>query len=334
MMHVFAYEYTCAVGPSGADNLTGLGAEGCAMLVAILADLARVPEVTVTTLLSEHLAVPAGPWSVQRLSHARDEANAFRKLAARADWTLVIAPECDGLLLERCRWVLAAGGRLLGPDLAAIELTGDKLALAKHLLDHGVPTPACHPEPQTFPAIWKPRHGAGSQATFLVRDPSEVAAVLATARAEGWSGESLWQPYHPGLAASVAFLLASERCLPLLPATQEFTTDGRFHYRGGRIPLQPDMAARAIALGERALATIPDLCGYIGLDLVLGPTPSQDVVIEINPRLTTSYVGLRALAVGNLAETMLRLISGGSTTIEWRPGRITFGADGTTTRHC
>ena len=35
---------------------------------------------------------------------------------------------------------------------------------------------------------------------------------------------------------------------------------------------------------------------------------SGDRVIEINPRLTTSYVGLRALARFNLAEALLAVI--------------------------
>jgi predicted ATP-grasp superfamily ATP-dependent carboligase len=55
------------------------------------------------------------------------------------------------------------------------------------------------------------------------------------------------------------------------------------------------------------VATLPTPLGYLGVDLVLGDDPSgaDDRVIEINPRLTTSYVGLRAAALCNLAEAML-----------------------------
>ena len=66
----------------------------------------------------------------------------FRRLARTADFTLVIAPEFDGILECRCRWALDEGSRLLGPSPDAVQLTADKLSLAAHLIRHGVPTPA------------------------------------------------------------------------------------------------------------------------------------------------------------------------------------------------
>jgi predicted ATP-grasp superfamily ATP-dependent carboligase len=54
--------------------------------------------------------------------------------------------------------------------------------------------------------------------------------------------------------------------------------------------------------------------------------------MEINPRLTTSYVGLRALADANLAEVVLR-VAGGELVppLTWRDGSVRFAADGTVT---
>jgi hypothetical protein len=48
------------------------------------------------------------------------------------------------------------------------------------------------------------------------------------------------------------------------------------------------------------------------VDLVLGDAAdgSRDFAIEINPRLTTSYLGLRALARGSLAAALLRAVRG------------------------
>ena len=48
---------------------------------------------------------------------------------------------------------------------------------------------------------------------------------------------------------------------------------------------------------------IPDLWGYVGVDFV--DTDEGPVVLEINPRLTTSYLGYRALTQDNLAERIL-----------------------------
>jgi len=46
-----------------------------------------------------------------------------------------------------------------------------------------------------------------------------------------------------------------------------------------------------------------DLRGYVGVDLVLSANAA--FVVDINPRLTTSYVGLRKVAHFNLAEALL-----------------------------
>jgi predicted ATP-grasp superfamily ATP-dependent carboligase len=331
-MQVFVYEYNCSRCPDSA-----LRTEGWAMLRALLEDFSRVPHVETSTLLHES-CTQALPPRVHRFVTPANEAEAFHALARAADYTLVIAPEFDGILLARCRWVLDAGSRLLGPSPPAVELTGDKLALGRHFQDCGVPTPASYPadpEPvlssDVFPLVWKPRHGAGSQATFLVRGMAELRQSADRARKEGWEGEALLQRYTPGLAASVAFLIGPRRKAVLAPAAQRLSEDGRFHYLGGVVPLSEDLALRALFLAERAVAAVPGLHGYVGVDLVLGRAVDgrQDVVIEINPRPTTSYVGLRALARENIAECMLALAEGQEVArLRWYPGTVQFRPDG------
>ncbi len=273
MMRIFVYEYTCA--QADASRTGSLAAEGRAMLSAVLDDFRRIPGVEAVTL------------------SGGDRRAAFAELASRADYTLLIAPEFEGILAERCRWVEEAGGRLLGPARATVELTGDKLRLAEHLRAAGVATPACCPLSAStipLPAICKPRHGAGSQATFLIRAGDDLPACVARAAAEGWRGELLVQPYVTGVPVSVAFLIGRKACWPLVPARQHLSNDGRFRYRGGQVPLPGDLGRRAVELARRALEQIPGLFGFVGVDLVVGEV---DQVIEINPRLTTSYVGLR-----------------------------------------
>jgi predicted ATP-grasp superfamily ATP-dependent carboligase len=307
-MRVFVYEYTCAT--ADASLGASLHSEGRAMLSAVVDDFRRIPGVEAVTL-------PAG-----------EDRDTVCDLARSADWTLLIAPEFDGLLAERCRWVEEAGGRLLGPSSAAVRLTADKLLLSRHLRAAGVPTPACIPGggPVPLPAVLKPRDGAGSQATFLVHGEEELERRGAQARAEGWRGELVLQPFVPGAPASVAFLRGPGRCVPLLPAAQHLSGDGRFRYLGGRVPLPVELSERAVRLAGRAVEAVPGLRGYVGVDVVLG---DEDAVIEINPRLTTSYVGLRALAETNLAEAMLRVAAGEDVTLRWRAGEVGFGADGT-----
>jgi predicted ATP-grasp superfamily ATP-dependent carboligase len=340
-MRVFVYEYICSTGLAGDPLTEALQPEGLAMLAALVEDLARIPGVEVLTLVAQD-----GPWlsgcSAYRRSGAENEAHAFRKLAQAADFTLVIAPECDDILATRCAWVEEAGSHLLGPSRAAVHLTADKWSLAHHWQLGDVPTPPCRLYPSEeavlelrFPVVCKPRFGAGSQATFLLRDSRELSMCAAYARHEGIRGELLLQPYVAGRPASVALLIGPQAAMPLPAAAQHLSADGRFHYLGGSLPLEAPLTARAQHLARRAVEVVPGLRGYVGVDLILGEAAdgSLDWALEINPRLTTSYVGLRALAETNLAEVMLRLVRGEEVpTLSWRAGTVHFEANGNVQR--
>ena len=326
---IFVYEYLCARRADGdTPSARALRPEGLAMRDAVADDLRRAGAEVVTLSPDDYV---------------RDEKIAFQRKAATALWTLVVAPESDGLLEERCRWVVEAGGRLLGPSPAAVSRASDKLELSHYLRAAGVPTPRCRSlaggrdsdgRPLGFPQVWKPRHGAGCVATVGVRSPEEAAAALESLRAEGKGPEDMVaQEWVPGRPASVAFLLGPADTVALLPAWQDITAEDWWSYLGGELPIPEPFASRAVALARRAVRSVPGLVGYAGVDLVLGERPGEaDWVIEINPRLTTSYVGLRALAEFNLAGAMLDAALGRPLPpLRWRPGKVRFGTEGDVT---
>jgi predicted ATP-grasp superfamily ATP-dependent carboligase len=106
--------------------------------------------------------------------------------------------------------------------------------------------------------------------------------------------------------------------------------DGRFTYLGGRVPLPHPLARRAETLALNIGAALLPFRGYLGLDMVLGLAEdgSDDVCIEINPRLTTSYVGLRQMYEENLALAMLRTAAGIPLPLTTTSRTIEFAADG------
>jgi tyramine---L-glutamate ligase len=295
-------------------------------LEAVAADFVAVPGVRVFTFGDHPPLDPSHRSHPGPAPHDR-----FRAVAAHADFSLVIAPECGGRLESLCRTVLDVGGRLLGPWPDAIRLAADKLALARHWERHGVPTPPTWElgaEPADVPVVVKPRDGAGSQAMLLWRQDSDPAGVAQErSPVPTFPGPNIAQQYVPGLAASVAFLIGPSRALPLVPCEQLLSTDDRFTYLGGRLPIAPDRAHRTIRIASAAVGCVPGLLGYVGVDVILGDD-GRDWAIEINPRLTTSYVGLRALARFNLAGAMLAVARGADLEGEWDRGPVEFTPTG------
>jgi hypothetical protein len=326
-MRIFLHEHVTGGGLLGGVLPASLEAEGRAMLAAVGTDLAALPGVRVVSTVDARLTAPAAwpDWELVRVASAPELERVFDALAAACDGVLLIAPELDGVLASLARRVEALGGRLLGPSAAAIEMACDKLHLAGRLARAGVPAvPASpldggdRPHPER-PLVVKPRRGAGSTGVRLWRH-GEAAPVVAT--------ESIVTPYVPGLPASVLCIAGREAVLPLRAGEQLLSADGSFRYLGGRIPLPPALEQRAVDLARRALAAIPGLLGFAGVDLVLGE--EGDVVVEVNARLTTSYVGLRVLAADNLAASWLGAVTGGEPTApRWKDARVRFGADGT-----
>ena len=325
------YEYLTGGGlwseTGSGGALASLLDEAEAMAESVVYDLLGIPGVEVLRLVDARTT--AKPTAARNISvgSAAEDADALAKWAGQSEWTLLIAPETGGRLFERCERVELHGGRLLSPDSQFVALTGDKGATAERLSSHSVPVPvaielnvsARLPSVFPYPAVIKPRDGAGSVQTCRVASPTDIVqnAPSLPARLEKW---------HAGTPASISAICGPAGCLWLPPCRQLISDDGRYHYLGGSTPLSRRLAQRAGELGCAVLEALPPATGYIGIDMILGDAPdgSRDVVLEVNPRLTTSYVGLRHVATGNLAEAMIAVASGETTAVSFDNRAIQF----------
>jgi predicted ATP-grasp superfamily ATP-dependent carboligase len=337
-MRIFVHEYVCGGGLAGKPLPESLRREGWAMLRAVVEDFARCPGVEIGCLLDARLSASASELSGARvdLCDPGAEQSLFHEFAADADFTLVIAPESKQQLYLRCRWVEQLGSKLLGPSPEAVHLAGDKVQLAVAWGRYGVRTPAWVWRSlfgtSAQQVVCKPRRGGGSLNSFLIQNHNDLSRALQHFRADPCGDEPIFQEYLPGLPASLSLILGRGWSLALPAAAQHLSDDGRFRYLGGRAPLPDNLNDRAQRLALQAIAPIDGLSGWVGVDLILGDAAdgSEDYAIEINPRLTTSYVGLRALAEFNLAETMLALaLAKPLPERRYRNGVVRWTADGT-----
>ena len=332
-MHIFVYEW--ATGGGLVEEPGALPAslmrEGAAMIGALAADLVRIEGCRVSALRDPRVLQLSLPRCelidvLSRSSHGEE----FERLTAAADATILIAPEFDGILWNAARHAVAAGGRLMSPSPEFIRVAANKQCTCDTLLAAGVPVAqgvlleADEPLPHDFayPAVLKPVDGAGSQDTYLVSGPRDSPPAYAWPRR--------LERYVTGLPASVALLCGPAGCVPLVPSKQRISDDGRLRYLGGELPLAAGLAERAATLAERAIGALPPASGYVGVDIVLGREADgrDDAVIEVNPRLTTSFVGLRAASQTNLAEAMWQIVEGKMPGVEFSRRPIEFDSSG------
>jgi len=159
-----------------------------------------------------------------------------------------------------------------------------------------------------YPVVVKPTRGAGCHGVCLARDARELRRAVDMAGRANGRGPLLLQRYVPGVAASVSLLADGGRAVALTVNAQWVRASRPFAYRGGTTPLDHPLAGRAVEAALRACRALPGLRGYVGVDVVL--TDSEAVVIEVNPRLTTSYLGVRGALEGSVAALALAACTG------------------------
>lgn len=301
-LRLFVYEHITGGGLVHAPLPPSLAHEGELMLRALVDDLTALPGVEVVATRDYRLAALPGPARTLCVGPGEGlEALLGRGLAqAEAIWP--VAPESDGILERITRFVAACGVPLLGCSADAVRIAASKLATAQALAAAGIAVAPTAREPAGIaPAhahlVIKPDDGAGCLATRL----HTRAAALAWWRANAHEGYVV-QAYIAGEAMSLSLLCADGEAQILACNRQHVhLAGGDFEFAG--VSVNAGLRARYAGLASRIARALPGLWGYVGVDLV----ESEDgpVVIEINPRLTTSYVGLaRALGVNPAARVL------------------------------
>ena len=306
-MRIFVYEHITGGGLLDQALPASLAQEGDMMLHALLRDLGDISGVEVVTTRDPRLPVPGFPFSVYTPRSAADFERILEHCMDIADAVWPIAPESGGALERINRSVLKHESRLLGSHPDAVRLTASKLATSRHLTQAGIAAV------QTYPAdaalhdtsgswVVKPDDGAGCSDTRLFHNLSE-----ARQRLQASPGNYVLQPFITGKALSLCILCRVGMAELLSCNIQRVVVrDGQFHFLGSVVNALTDGDGAFAELASRVAETIPGLWGYVGIDLV--QSGSQRVVMEVNPRLTTSYVGLREALGCNTAALVLGLL--------------------------
>ena len=278
--------------------------EGLAMLQAVLRDCIAIDDLSLITTLDSRLELAPDIQSAAALKsktlHA-DESyiDCLKRLSLDVDVVLLIAPESDDLLAEFIAQLEDLQVRHLNCTSQSIAHCADKLKCEQTLAAAGlavVRSLSAEDIKQALGAyIIKPRSGVACEDLEIVQ-----AEDLLTRSID--FNETLVQPLLQGKHASMSLLCWRGNARILSCNEQCFSQGTSPRLQLCRVNSEP-ISAALNELASAIAAAFPGLSGYVGVDYI--ETEQGIVIIEINPRLSSSYVGLSAALNENIAALCL-----------------------------
>lgn len=325
-MKLIVYEHVSGGGFAGKVLPAAVLSEGFSMLVTLISDFKAAGHSVTTTLDSRiaRLNPPIAADCVVPVFSSQKARMNLQKISEQADAAYVIAPETDGVLQSFVELLEQSGVASLNCPASIIEKVSDKAVFYDLMRREGLPMPEtmmlsvaddldevrkAFRGRLNFPLIIKPSNGVSCCGLSVARNGDQLADAVQRIKRESHCGHFLVQELIIGAAASVSMLSTSDDVVAISLNRQEVTLETpetSSSYRGGWVPFDNPLQDDAFEVAEKLAKAFPDLRGYLGVDFVL--TENEAVVVEVNPRLTTSYVGLRRVVNFNPAQAILNAV--------------------------
>ena len=325
-MKLIVYEHVSGGGYADKPIPVSILSEGFSMLRTLVADFKAAGH-SVSTVLDSRIAALNPPVEADYVASAFSFQEAkliIHDISASADAAYIVAPESNQVLQSLVADIEQTGAPSLNCRASAIGNASDKAAMLKRAKETGVPTPAtvivnafddvaeieqdiC--DSLGFPLIVKPVDGVGCAGLSVVQNVQQMGSAVTKVISESSGNYFMIQELIHGTAVSVSLLATDNGVLPVSLNKQDVTLmppEANSTYNGGQVPFDSKLKSEAFAAAETAVKAFHGLRGYVGVDLVL--TEKQPVVIEVNPRLTTSYIGLSKTAGFNPAQAIINAV--------------------------
>jgi len=320
-MRIIAVEY--ALGGFCREELAEeILLEGYAMLRALIEDLKRAGYDVLTTVDSrvlEYCQLAAD--EIITVPRGRNPLKLLESYLTHVDGVIVIAPAFKEALHNITRFFEGKGIKVLGSSSNAVKICSNKYATynvlkrAKisipktflGLFDEDMESLESEALKIGYPIVVKPVDGVGCAGLSMVNKKEELEVAVERVRGETHEDCFLIQEYLKGDHASVSLISDGEKIAALALNAQYIKLGSPAEgasYEGGHTPFNHPLESLAVKEAIKAVKAIDGLKGYVGVDLVI--TSKRPVVVEVNPRLTTSYLGLREILNVNVGAEIVK----------------------------
>ena len=333
-MKILVFEYITGGGFNKQKLPDSLKNEGRLMLQALLDSLrfqANHEDLSVMVMLDYRFKglINTDGFKAIIIKAEQNSYEEFVRLAQECDAVWPIAPESDGVLQQVCQAVEQLGKRLLSSSSDGVTLTGNKFKTYERLKEHRIATV---PTRLFTNADWngsadvlnmaqelaelcslnsidkidhwvvKPVDGVGCTDNYILTDQQDFVQMLSR------QVHYIIQPHLQGKKTSLSCLFKEGIGWLLCVNLQKFNIINQ-QYQLSEIIVNCNVdLSRYHDLVKSIAQAFSELWGYVGIDLI--ETTEQLFVLEINPRLTTSFVGINEALGINVAENVLQLLNG------------------------
>ncbi len=233
---------------------------------------------------------------------------AVDELSKRSDAGIVIAPDEKLCRLTEC---IESNTVNLGCPSECVKICADKMRTTKILADREIPVPRIVPDDEmkksaTQKSIYvkKPRYGCASENVFILNGKETHEGVFSYSQD---NHDYIITEFIKGEAISSSVVVGSSSVLPLTINKQFVRMRGeRLRYEGGLVPYFVGWdVEKEIMSTSKKIVTMLHCKGYVGIDFVLGDDGTA-YVVDVNPRPTTSIVGIAKVLNYEVADLILR----------------------------
>ena len=313
-MKLLIFEFITGGGFSQQELPKSLLNEGRLMLDALIADLICIESLDLTLLLDwrcQHIVFP-DKINIIWVSKTQNIDDLLPNLIDDVDLVWPIAPEIDQALTKISIWVESKGKRLVNSSSKAVEICSDKLLTIQTLHNNGLPVVTSTQLDRfvkTMAGEWviKPKDGAGCLDSYFITNQHEFDRALSLiSQPENY----IIQPYRQGESLSLSCLFKDGKAELICCNRQQVSINkGVFELKACEVNISTNQLERYQKLIDKAAQSISGLWGYVGIDLIQ-PDNSDPLILEINPRLTTSYVGIYPATGINIGRAVIDMLGG------------------------
>jgi tyramine---L-glutamate ligase len=322
-LRIIVYEHVSGGGYAGQVVSPSVLSEGFAMLRTLTSDFKSAGH-EITVLLDARISKLNPPISADCIVPIfyNDEPKKFLASIAKINEAVyVVAPETGQTLYSLVALVEQTGKVSLNCESSAIQKVADKTVLYDILKKNRLPTPKTLvlnmndslaevkqsiKSKLTYPLMFKPADGVSCSGLSLLKEDGLLENAIEKLKATSTNEHFMIQEFIEGEAASVSLLCAKGKAVAISLNHQTVKVGGPAEvssYEGGAVPFDHPLKQKAFAVAEKTVGSFVGLRGYVGVDLVL--TKNKLFVVDVNPRLTTSYVGLSRIANFNGAQAII-----------------------------